>query len=102
MNTVKEQYNAQYKSIKKAYRKRKMVQTAISAIVAIILLGYAVLNFKGIVPQDDFKMVMTGMFGIGAAIIAIRTPFHQTSAEQAEILSLNNAYTQERFKERNG
>ena len=99
MNTVNEQYNAQYKSIKKAYRKRKTVQTAISAIVAIILLGSAVLNFKGIVPQDDFKMVMTG---IGAAIIAIRTPFHQTSAEQAEILSLNNAYTQERFKERNG
>lgn len=99
MNTVNEQYNAQYKSIKKAYRKRKTVQ---AATAAIILLGYAVLNFKGIVPQDDFKMVMTGMFGIGAAIIAIRTPFHQTSAEQAEILSLNNAYTQERFKERNG
>lgn len=102
MKSINEQYREQYNEIKSRYRKRKMKQTIIAGVIAIILLGYAYLNFKKIITPDDFKMAMSFLFGVGAAIIAIRTPFHQTQSEQSELLSLNDAYTQERFRERNG
>lgn len=102
MNTIEQQYNEQYKKIKKYYRKRKIIQTLISSIIAIILLGYAYLSYKKIINSDDLKMVMTFLFGVGAAIIAIRTPFYQTHSEYIQLKDLNSAYTHERFRERKG
>ena len=51
--------------------KRKLTISLIFGIIAIILLTYAYLSYKRIIEQDDLKMAMTGILGIGAAVIAI-------------------------------
>ena len=47
-------------------------------------------------------MAMTGILGIGAAVIAIRMPFHQSHSEYIQLRDLNNAYTHERFRQGKG
>ncbi len=102
MKDINEQYRAQYKEIIKRYRKRKIITSTIAGIIAIGLLTYAYLSYKHIIEYDDYKIIMYGLFGIGSAIIAIRTPFHQTHNEYIELRDLNSAYTHERFRNRNG
>lgn len=102
MKDINEQYKAQYREIKKRYRKRKIIISAITGTIAISLLTYTYLSYKHIIEYDDFNIIMCGLFGIGSAIIAVRTPFHQTHNEYIELRDLNSAYTHERFRNRNG
>ncbi len=102
MNTLEQQYNEQLKEIKKRYRKRKLRQTVISGIIAIILLGFTYMGYKNLIEIKDMTWVMAGIFGFGALAIAIRTPFYQTHNEYIELRDLNSAYTHERFRNRNG
>lgn len=99
---IEEQYQSQWKEIKRYYRKRKLTISLIFGIIAIILLTYAYLSYKRIIEQDDLKMAMTGILGIGAAVIAIRMPFHQSHSEYIQLRDLNSAYTHERFRQGKG
>ena len=99
---IDEQYEMQWKAIKRHYRKRKLTISLIACVIAIILLSYAVMSYKKIIEPDDFKMAMAGIFGIGSAVIAIRMPFHQTHNEYIQLRDLNSAFKHERFRERKG
>lgn len=102
MKSIDEQYKAQYKEIKKRYRKRKLIGSLIIGIIAIGLLSYFYLSIKDIIEYDPFFQTFSIIAGIGTAVIAIAMPFKQTHSEYIEIRDLNSAYTHERFRERNG
>ena len=99
--TADEQYMIQYKEIKKKHRKRKAIIVSISLIIAIITLTLAYLGFKKIIDIGD-SFIYLAVIGTGALALAVKLPFNQSDTEYNEIKSLNNAYTQERFKDRNG
>lgn len=102
MNTIEEQFNKQLKEIKRRYRKKKLAQTLISGIIAIILLLYAYMGLKKLIEMTDMTMMFTGLAGFTALAIAIRTPFNQSKSEYIELRDLNSAYTHERFRQRKG
>ena len=102
MKTIEEQYGEQYKAIKRHYRKRKFIGALIMAVVALILLFYTYIGYKKIIEVAEVTQVMSFMFGICAAVISIRLPFHQTHSEYIQLRDLNSAYTHERFRQRKG
>lgn len=102
MNTLEEQYNEQFKAIKKHYRKRKIIGALIMGVTAIGCLTYFYLSYKKLIEFDGAMQGISLIFGIGCAVIAIRLPFHQTHNEYIQLRDLNSAYTHERFRERNG
>lgn len=99
---IEEQYNAQYKEIKKRHFKKRLLISGIALMFGLPTLIYAILSYKNIIEYNDFNIIFFGLIGIAFIIIAIRNLFHQSHSEYIELRDLNSAYTHERFRERKG
>lgn len=99
--TIDEQYKIQYKEIKRKHRKRKLIIITISLSITVISFIITYLGFKKIINIGD-NFIYTALIGGATLALAIKLPFNQSDTEYNEIKSLNNAYTQERFNQKNG
>lgn len=98
--TAKEQYEAQYKDIKKKHKqikKKKVLKLIIGAIICFIL-SFIVY----VVKKDEIITTLLQIGSFAFIVMSIKTAVKKTPQERRELNYLNNAYTQERFKERNG
>ena len=97
---INQQYEAQYKDIKKRHKqiKKKKILKFIAGAIICFILSFIVF----VVKKDEVIMTLLQIGSFAFIVMSIKTAIKQSPQERREILDLNNTYTQERFRERNG
>lgn len=98
--TAKEQYEIQYNDIKKKHKqiKKKKIMKLIAGAIICFIISFIVYVIK----KDEVIMTLLQVGSFAFIVMSIKTAITKTPQERRELNYLNNAYTQERFKERNG
>lgn len=107
MRTAEEQYELQYKEIKRRWRKdrkRRALGMLITGLIGLVaaLIAYAFFKSDNFAPWNWIIMLCGGALALATPITIFRIFTNPIRQEEAEIRNLNDIYEQQRFINREG